>query len=54
MRGLKNVLLRLKSFFSAFSVKFVLEFESLYKLYKTNNECFLIRAMEQIFSFGER
>ena len=26
----------------------------MYKLYKTNNECFLIRAMEQIFSFGER
>ena len=23
-------------------------------LYKTNNECFLIRAMERIFSFGER
>ena len=23
-------------------------------LYKTNNECFLIRAMERIFSFVER
>ena len=28
--------------------------ESLYKLCKTNNERFLIRAMEQIVSFGER
>ena len=28
--------------------------ESLYKLYKINNELFLIHAMEQIFSFGER
>ena len=26
----------------------------MYKLYKTNNECFLIRAMEHIFSCGER
>ena len=41
-----------------FSMLFLLnlfsEFESLYKLHKTNNKCFLIRAMEQIFSFGER
>ena len=29
-------------------------FESLYILYKRNNELFLIRAMEQTFSFGER
>ena len=27
---------------------------SIQMLYKTNNECFLIRAMERIFSFGER
>ena len=27
---------------------------SILVLYKTNNECLFIRAMEQIFSFGER
>ena len=54
VRLVYNVLLEPKSFFNVFSFKSVYEFESLYKLYKTNNECFLIRAMEQIFSFGER
>ena len=43
----------LKSFFNAFAFKFVKEIESLYKLYKTNNEYFLIHAMEQIFTFDE-
>ena len=37
-----------------FSFKFAFKFVSLYKLYKTNNECYFIRVMEQIFSFGER
>ena len=35
-----------KIVFNGFSYKFIEEFESLYKLYKTNNEFFLIRAME--------